>query len=121
MAFDNEDIVYKGSWTVPSQWGFDGTRPLRYAIDDYGWVQLGGWIRYIGGSFLMDANASYGITSTLPAAILPVGYRDFLGVTSWGAEHYWILDGQMSFRTFQGVDLLQNTSWLSFDGCSYRL
>lgn len=127
MPFVNEEYTHKGEWFANSNFVVgDVTRPLRYAIDDYGWVNLAGWLRYIGGTFNANDSTTYGVndgTTLFPAEIQTNGFRDMVGMTSFGPVHYTVSGGLFYFRPQlqTSVALIQNSSWLSFDGVSYRL
>lgn len=125
MAFANEDIVYKGVFACIAEYATaDITRPLRYAIDDYGWVNLAGWVQWQAPDQTLVAGNIYTFNSAsrpLPAAINTVGIRDFIGCTVYGPMHYRVVDNLIQYRPLSAITLLNGSSWFSFDGCSYRL
>lgn len=110
--------------------GRDLTRPLTWARSPDGWVYLAGFLRRSGGTvgivngniYNFDGTASIGSgAAMLPADARPTGIRDFVGMTDNGPVNYAVYqNGSMSFRFNFNSNLVQNQTWFSFDGCSFR-
>lgn len=101
----------------------DANRPLRWRVNSDGWVTLAGFLRFKKPNAPVTSGGTYTISkSPLPAPIRPVGYRDFMGVTSFGFVHYAVgLDGKITYQVFGNFTLVQNGTWWSFDNCGYLL
>lgn len=123
---------WNGSGVHAAYGGRDASRPLTWSRNPDGWVFLGGWFRRSGGTVSVGNNAtSYvdggpnpwnaGGTAALPPDARPTGIRDFIGLTSNGFVHYAVYpNGRISFRFNYATSLVQNQTWFTFDGCSYR-
>lgn len=117
------DRVGTFDYLTPDYAPEDSNRPLRWRVNSDGWVSLAGFLRFKKPTTTARAGVTYGISkSPLPEPIRPWGYRDFMGVTSFGFVHYAInLDWKITYRTFGNMPLVQNGTWWSFDGCGYLL
>lgn len=107
--------------------GRDASRPLTWSKSPDGWVFLGGWLRRSDPNTNVTKDATYwfdggnGSNPVLPVEARPSGVRDFIGLTSNGYCHLAVYpSGALSFRFNYGTTLVQNQTWFTFDGCSFR-
>lgn len=117
----------EGNFTLASSLvAMDATRPLRWSVNPDGWVQLSGWARYNGGTFTISAGVQQpladGAAGLSDPAIKPPGIRDFCMATKNGTLHLAVFpDGNLRVRNPVAMSFVSNDTWLSFDGCFYRL
>ncbi|MEU7814135.1 hypothetical protein [Pseudonocardia sp. NPDC049154] len=107
----------------PSLWNVnDPLRPGTWQVNANGWVSLAGQM-YRKANFTYTANTQYTENAImLPELIRPSTTRDFIGITSQGPVH-WAVNaaGELKQRYNVNTTFTANVSWLSFDGCGYRI
>lgn len=117
----------QGTFTLASSIvPMDATRPLRWEVNPDGWVMLSGWARYNGGTFTVPAGFQQpladGAAGLSDPNVKPPGIRDFPMSTKNGCLHCAVFpSGNIYVRNPVAMSFVANDTWLSFDGCFYRL
>lgn len=103
----------------------DATRPPSWSVNPDGWVSIGGWLRYVGGSFTYPGGFG-DLINPLPADIVPIagGFRDTVTITSFGPQQLTarLVSGtwRLSFWTPTSVGFVNNATWVSLEGIGWR-
>jgi hypothetical protein len=130
-AYQTGDMLASGIHSAYG--GRDLTRPLTWARSPDGWVYLAGWLRRSGGStgilngqiypfdgVSINDRIPQNTARVLPADACPTGIRDFTGITAAGPVNFAVYpSGGITFR-FPYAFNMDNNTWFSFDGCSFR-
>lgn len=125
-----------GTLTVnPANWAAnDANRPITWQLNPDGWVMLSGFVRYVGSSFTWTPTLGgaageplwgfSGVIESLPAAIKPVGYRDTVVASSFGVRQFTSHpnnNNNLCIYLPESVNFVQNQTWISLDGCGWRV
>lgn len=116
---ENGSLPMLGGWASAGA-GF--TPSYRKTAD--GWVFLSGRVLRTAASFSAISGTSYDVTTALPAQLRPAAGRNCAALNRESGicdVNYSTANQRLNFALFETKTIVQNVSWVSLDGVSWKV